>query len=291
MDNNQNNFNNDMNNYNQVQPQMNEQSQMNPQMNVPPVNQPMSEPVVEEKKKSMLPIIIIAIVVILVAAVVLYFTLGKKSETPSGGGEEAPTDTPSEVKPSTNINGYNCTFDGELTDGAEYINGQYKYTYHLAYYYQMKHNFNGYEPIDGWKIELVNPDSIDPITTKPCTYIENKYVIDMSDLFANTSFTSIDLSGFDTSNVFFMNSMFRSSSVTSLDLSGFDTSKVVDMGSMFEACKSLNSLDLRSFNTSNVNRYGSSGLFYGCTKLETIIASKAKWTLGEVIDDHAITLQ
>ena len=322
MDNNQNNFNNDMNNYNQVQPQMNEQSQMNPQMNVPPVNQPMSEPVVEEKKKSMLPIIIIAIVVILVAAVVLYFTLGKKSETPSGGGEQTPVDNTPEVKPSTNINGNNCSFDGKIADKAEYVHGQYKYIYE--------------DKIGGWHMVLADKNSTDPVNTTYCKYVnsvpvvslerafgnaktttvdlssfDTELVTDMSWMFYDSKITSLDVSMFNTSNVTNMHAMFASmwSFETKLDLSNFDTSNVTDMGHMFNQCQatelvltSFNTskvediqymfnqtdnvtvLDLSSFNTSNV-KYTSMFISKYLKSLDHIIISKDKWNLPEKVTD------
>jgi surface protein len=49
-----------------------------------------------------------------------------------------------------------------------------------------------------------------------------------------SSLTSLDVSGFDTSNVTSMGAMFYNcSGLTSLDLSGFDTSKVTGMNNMF----------------------------------------------------------
>lgn len=81
--------------------------------------------------------------------------------------------------------------------------------------------------------------------------------------------TSLDLSGFNTSNVTSMNGMiFGCDSLTSLDLSGFNTSKVTGMSSMFYGCSGLTSLDLSGFNTSKViNVYS---MFYGCTALTSL---------------------
>lgn len=72
---------------------------------------------------------------------------------------------------------------------------------------------------------------------------------DCSLMFAECdSFTSIDLSGFDTSNVTNMKNMFLNCpNLVELDLSGFDTSNVTDMGGMFYDCVSLTALDLTSF--------------------------------------------
>ena len=59
------------------------------------------------------------------------------------------------------------------------------------------------------------------------------------------------------------------SSLTTLNLCGFNTSNVTNMSSMFCDCSSLTSLDLSSFNTSNVTKMSS--MFYNCLKLQTQI--------------------
>ena len=84
-----------------------------------------------------------------------------------------------------------------------------------------------------------------------------------------TSLTSLDVSGFDTSNVTSMSSMFdQCSALTSLDLSGFDTSNVTDMSYMFNQCSALTSLDLTGFDTSKVtNMYA---MFTTCCALTSL---------------------
>lgn len=84
-----------------------------------------------------------------------------------------------------------------------------------------------------------------------------------------SSLTSLDLSGFDTSQVADMNSMFQGcSSLTSLDLSGFDTSGVTDMRSTFRDCSNLTSLDLSGFDTSQVTDMFN--MFYDCSSLASL---------------------
>ena len=84
-----------------------------------------------------------------------------------------------------------------------------------------------------------------------------------------SSLTTLDLSGFDTSQVTSTGSMFSyCTSLTSLDLSSFDTSKVTSMGNMFLFCSSLSFLNLSSFDTSAVT--GMLGMFYGCTSLTSL---------------------
>ena len=61
---------------------------------------------------------------------------------------------------------------------------------------------------------------------------------------------SIDLSGFNTSNVTDMNHMFYNcGELTSLDLSRYDTSNVTNLNGMFTGCKKLTNLNLSSFDT------------------------------------------
>ena len=55
--------------------------------------------------------------------------------------------------------------------------------------------------------------------------------------------TSLDLSGWDTSNVNNMRNMFSGcGALTSLDLSGWDTSNVIDMNNMFGGCIALKTI-------------------------------------------------
>lgn len=84
-----------------------------------------------------------------------------------------------------------------------------------------------------------------------------------------TALTSLDLSGFDTSNVTYMDSMFYAChDLTSLDLSNFDTSNVTNMSYMFSSCNALISLDLSNFDTSHVTNMNS--MFNRCAALRII---------------------
>ena len=87
-----------------------------------------------------------------------------------------------------------------------------------------------------------------------------------------SSLTSLDVSGFNTSNVTNMNSMFIScSSLTSLDVSHFNTSNVTDMYQLFSNCGSLKTLDLSGFNTSKVIRMDY--MFAFCSSLTSLDVS------------------
>ena len=64
-----------------------------------------------------------------------------------------------------------------------------------------------------------------------------------------TSLINLDLSQFDTSNIWSMASMFKNCYVLKeLDISNFNISKVKEMSEMFYNCKSLKILDLSEFN-------------------------------------------
>ena len=81
--------------------------------------------------------------------------------------------------------------------------------------------------------------------------------------------TSIDLQGFDTSNVTNMAGMFQNcSSLTKIDVSGLQTSKVTNMSYMFYGCSGLTNLDLSSFDTSAVTTMTS--MFNGCSSLTSL---------------------
>ena len=144
-----------------------------------------------------------------------------------------------------------CTYDGELTQGAEYVNGQYTY----KYMQEGKSASSGlaWQDItsDGWGVQLTDKASTDTVTSKVCTYINNKPVVSMSYMFYKSQATTIDVSNFNTSNVTDMRSMFMSSSATTLDVSNFNTSNVTNMFGMFGNSQAT-TLDVSNFDTSNV---------------------------------------
>ena len=111
---------------------------------------------------------------------------------------------------------------------------------------------------------------IKTVTKDPAVTGKIAGLIRMNGMFSNcSSLISLDLSGFDTSQVTEMNSIFNGcSSLTNLDLSEFDTSQVTKMDYMFQNCSSLASLDLSSFDTSQVTSM--TDIFYGCSALEAL---------------------
>ena len=152
-----------------------------------------------------------------------------------------------------------CTFDGEMVQGAEYVNGQYTYRY------MQEGDESGSDLIwrnieeDGWGVQLTDKTSTEPVTSKLCTYINNKPVVSMSYMFSGSEATTLDVSSFNTSNVTNMSYMFYDSTTESLDLSNFDTSNVTDMSHMFCGSGAI-TLDLSNFNTSKVTDMSS--MFY-----------------------------
>ena len=81
--------------------------------------------------------------------------------------------------------------------------------------------------------------------------------------------TSVDTTGWDTSNITNMDSMFWDcNALTNLDVSKWDTSKVTGMGAMFDGCGSLTTLDISNWDTSNVGNMD--WMFDYCTSLTTI---------------------
>ena len=84
-----------------------------------------------------------------------------------------------------------------------------------------------------------------------------------------TKMETIDLAGFDTSDVTSMNTMFyMMNSLKSIDVSGFNTSKVTDMNAMFDLTGVIEQLDVSSFDTSNVTDM--KWMFFGLNKLKKL---------------------
>ena len=148
-----------------------------------------------------------------------------------------------------------CTYDGNLTQGTEYVNGQYTYRYMQEGSYDENTGNIIWQNIssDGWGVQLTDKTSTDAVTSEVCTYINNNPVVSMSYMFANSQATSIDLSSFDTGDVTNMSYMFYSISASSINLSSFNTGNVTNMEGMFSgSSSSIEALDLSSFDTSKV---------------------------------------
>ena len=146
-----------------------------------------------------------------------------------------------------------CTYDGELVQGAEYVNGQYTYRYMQTAGYNTSNELIWNSLIkEGWGVILTDKDSTEPVTSKLCTYINNKPIVSMSHMFSNSKATSIDLSSFNTKNVKDMGTMFYNSQATEIKgLETFNTKNVTTMAYMFNNSQATK-LDLNNFDTRNV---------------------------------------
>ena len=86
-----------------------------------------------------------------------------------------------------------------------------------------------------------------------------------------TKYTSIDLSGFVTTNITDMSSMFEGcSGITALDLANFKAGSVTDMSNMLKDCTGLTSLTLTGFETNTTTSVNMSGLFENCSSLTAL---------------------
>ena len=159
----------------------------------------------------------------------------------------------------TSTNTYFCKTNSTLTQGLNYNNGQYTYAYKQQG--ASASSGLGWSNItnNGWGVQLTDKASTDAVTSKLCTYINDKPVTSMSYMFWDSQALRIDLSNFNTSNVYNMGGMFSSSQATTLDLSHFDTSNVTNMGGMFQHSQAT-TLDLSNFDTSNVTNM--QGMFW-----------------------------
>lgn len=169
-----------------------------------------------------------------------------------------------------------CTFDGEMTRGAEFVNGQYTYRY-------MQEGNGDTEPEnlwtniddDGWGVILTDKNSTDPVNTNICTSINGKPIVSMSYMFYTSRASSIDVSSFDTSHVKSMLGMFSALfNVRDLNLSYLDTAEVVNNSIMFSGSSNLESVNMDNWNMRKLGSNG--GHFGGCTKLKTVSAKNWK---------------
>ena len=117
----------------------------------------------------------------------------------------------------------------------------------------------------GWfLVECENLTSID------FTGFDTSDVTDMNRMFlACRSLKSIDFSGLDTSNVKDMSWMLsQCDNLESVDLSVLDTSSVEDLSNLFFLSSALTGIDLTGIDTSCVTDMG--GMFHGCSALTQI---------------------
>ena len=163
---------------------------------------------------------------------------------------------------------WNCVFDGDLTQGATYTNGNYTYSYMQQMSYRRDSEISTFFYVpdatdfywsnitrDGWGVAQTNVASIktttDPISDHVCSYINDKPVVSTSYMFGSSNASSIDLSDFNTSTVINMRGMFFNSKATNINLDGFDTSNAVNVGWLFTS-SNVKKINVEMFDTSNV---------------------------------------
>lgn len=129
-------------------------------------------------------------------------------------------------------------------------------------------------------------DDLTSLVTLDCSNCDISGLTDLTGMFSRlpSSLTSLNLSGWDVSNVSIMRSMFADcSSLGTLDcikgIKDWNVSNVTDMSSMFCYCSSLTSVNLSGWNTSKVTNI--TGLFSGCSSLTSINLSG--WDITGVI--------
>ena len=153
-----------------------------------------------------------------------------------------------------------CTYEGNLTQGVTYVNGQYTYTYMPPYTYYDNGEHTGY--YDGWGINLTDKERTDPVTSKICTSINGKNIVASTGMFSGSKASSYDISSFDFSNVIDMNYMFSGAgnSTTEVEIIGIeylDTSNVNKAEGVFTSfgltAEEIN-LDLSRWDVSNFKK-------------------------------------
>ena len=183
-----------------------------------------------------------------------------------------------------------------LKVGDVYVNGQYTYKYMQEIRYD-----DTWDDIylgDGWGVALTDKNSTAPVTTILCSSIDDKPIVSMSNMFANSQAASIDLLGFDTTKVENMQEMFLNVNVPTLDLSSFETPMLSNMSDMFAASNvtdmsemfylsQIDNLDLTNIKTNNVTNmyrmFSSSHIsnIIGLTSLDTSNVTNMSCMFGD----------
>ncbi len=146
-----------------------------------------------------------------------------------------------------------CSYDGELVQGAEFVQGKFTYRYMQEGKYVSGGKSIDWTNIatDGWGVQLTDKTSTDPVVAETCTYINDKPVVSAAEMFSLSKATSIDMSKMNTSNIVSFAGTFSSAEAKSINLTNVDTSSVKTFIGMFEGTKT-DSLDVSGFDTSNV---------------------------------------
>ena len=179
-----------------------------------------------------------------------------------------------------------CTYNGTLTAGVEYINGDYTYAY------KRRKTESGWSSIgeDGWGVMLTDKNATSA-TSPLCTSINGKPIVSMAYMYYNAKdLEEIDVSSFDTRNVAYMHYMFYNAGYNSSNfvingLSVFKTGNVREMNNMFyQTGYSSQNLDISRISTWNVaNVIGMNAMFTGMGyNTSTITLDLSHWNTSKV---------
>ena len=120
------------------------------------------------------------------------------------------------------------------------------------------------------------------------SHFDTSKVTSMYDMFANSSYKSLDISNFDLSSLKSMGEMFAYNRLlTSININGIDTSNVTNMKRLFRECESLENINIRHFKTANVTDM--SEMFYKCTNLKTINIASTTFEFKKEYDEATQT--
>ena len=207
--------------------------------------------------------------------------------------------TPKYIDGTVNINKieYNKLFDSKVTVKPNYSLREYykKIANHKTITSLPKENADYikealpnvtdcYDMMGKYSVFEDKRDGCGALTSIDTTGWDTSNITSMNGMFGSCSaLENLDVSKFNTSNVTNMRYMFGGcKSLTTLDVSKFNTSKATDMSYMFSGCNSLTNLDVSKWNTSNVTNM--SDMFMYCYKLSTLDVSN--WDTSKVTDMH-----
>ena len=157
-----------------------------------------------------------------------------------------------------------CTYNGDLVQGAEFVDGQFTYRYmqRRTSYPTSWENMNTV----GWGFGVTDLNSTEPITTQMCSSINGVPIVTGRYALYYSKASDVDLTKLYTTNITDMQGMFRGMTIPHFDGSLLDTSNVTSMHSMFMGF-TCDDIDLSNFNTSNVTNMKS---MFSVASLDTL---------------------
>ena len=179
-----------------------------------------------------------------------------------------------------------CTFEGNLTQGTTYINGQYIYSYKQAATWNYDSNTNSYVDgwynitEDGWGVRILDKQSTEPVTTPLCTYINGKPVSNLSRMFYKAKVEEVDFSKWDLSNVTDMRDAFGYSNIKEIDFRGMDTSNIIYLTDLCSNCLNLSKFIAPNLDLSNATDI--SYMFSHCDATGDVIYNLDNWYFPKV---------